>query len=130
MNDKKMKKILIVDDEEDLLFSIKYGLEYSSNEYEIKVANDGNKCINMLKEEIPDLILLDLMMPNMNGWQVLDMLLEDTVWRDIPTFIMTASKDPEFRRSAENLGIPYIQKPFTINELKHNLDNYFNNELE
>ena len=67
-----MKKILVVDDEEDVLFSVKNGLENNSDEYTIQTAKDGKKCLNILTKEIPDLILLDLMMPNMNGWQTLD----------------------------------------------------------
>jgi CheY-like chemotaxis protein len=121
-----MKKILVVDDKEDFLLSVKNGLEYKSNEYKIQTANDGKKCINILNEEIPDLILLDLMMPNMDGWQVLDIIRGNLKWRDIPIFIITATENPEFKKTAEELGIIYIEKPFTMEYLKEKIDNFFN----
>ena len=121
-----MKKILVVDDEEDILFSVKYGLEESCNEYKVQTANDGIKCLDILDKETPDLILLDLTMPNMNGWKVLDTIQENLKWRHIPIFIITAVNDPEFKRSVEELGIKYIEKPFTIDDLKAKIDNFFN----
>ena len=123
-----MKKILVVDDEEDVLLSVKQGLEHRSTEYKIQTAKDGKKCLNILTKEIPDLILLDLLMPNMNGWQVLDIMRGNLKWRDIPIFIITAVGDPEFKKSAEELGITYIEKPFTIDELKVKIDNFFNEQ--
>ena len=123
-----MKKILVVDDEEDILLSVKNGLENNSDEYTIQTAKDGEKCLNILNKEIPDLILLDLMMPNMNGWQVLDIIRGNFKWRDIHIFIITAVEDPEFKKSAVELGITYIEKPFTIDELKVKIDNLFNEQ--
>lgn len=121
-----MKKILAVDDEEDILYSLKYGLEKISNEYEIQTAKDGVQCLDILKKEIPDLILLDLMMPNMSGWKVLETIQENPKWRHIPIFIVTAFKDPEFKKSSEELGITYIEKPFTIDGIKIKIDKFFN----
>jgi len=123
-----MKEILVVDDEEDVLFSVKNGLENNSDEYTIQTAKDGKKCLNILTKEIPDLILLDLMMPNMNGWQTLDTIRGNLKWRHIPIFIITAVEDVEFKNSAEELGITYIEKPFTIDELKGKIDNFFNEQ--
>jgi response regulator RpfG family c-di-GMP phosphodiesterase len=118
-------KILIVDDEDDVLKSLKKGLENICGTYEIKTAKDGNKCLNILNEEIPDLILLDLLMPNMNGWEVWNILKENIKWRDIPIFIITAVDDPEFKKNAEDLDIVYIEKPFSMTEIKNKIDNYF-----
>ena len=123
-----MKKILVVDDEEDLLYSVKTGLENKSDEYKIQTATDGEKCLNLLNEEIPDLILLDLMMPNMNGWQVLDIIQGNLKWRHIPIFIITALENPEFKESVEDLGLKYIEKPFTIDDVKGKLDSFFNKQ--
>jgi putative two-component system response regulator len=123
-----MKKILIVDDEEDFLFSVKNGLEYITDEYKIQTANNGEKCLNILNKETPDLILLDLMMPNMNGWQVLDTIRGNLKWRDIPIFLITATENPEFKKTAEELGITYIEKPFTNYWLKEKIDNFFNKQ--
>ena len=120
-----MKNILIVDDEEDILFTIKYGFEEFKQEYNINTAKNGQECLKILKKEIPNLILLDLMMPNMNGWGVLDIILGNPKWRNIPVFIITGAGSIEFQKQAEELGITYIEKPFTIDLLKDKIDNYF-----
>ena len=117
--------ILVVDDEEDILFTIKYGLEKIDKNYKIKTVTNGEECLRALNEGIPDLILLDLMMPDMNGWQVLDIILGNTKWRNIPIFIISGAGNTEFKEQAENLGIPYIEKPFNIDELKDKIDNFF-----
>ena len=123
-----MKKILVVDDDEDILLSIKNSLENNSDEFTIQTAKDGEKCLNILNKEIPDLILLDLLMPNMTGWQILDLIRGNLKLRDIPIFIITAVEDPEFKKSAEKLGIMYIEKPFTIDTLKGKIDSFFNTQ--
>jgi CheY-like chemotaxis protein len=122
---RQMKKILVVDDDEGFLFSVKNGLEHISDEYTVQTANDGEKCLTILNNETPDLILLDIMMPNMNGWQVLDTIRGNFKWRDIPIFLITATDNPEFKKSAEGLGITYIEKPFTHDWLKRKIDNFF-----
>jgi CheY-like chemotaxis protein len=120
-----MLNILAVDDEEDILFTIKYGFEKYNNEYEINTAKNGAECLNILSKKIPDVILLDLMMPKMNGWEVLDIILGNPNWREIPVFIITGAGNSEFKEQAEDLGITYIEKPFTIEELKNTIDSYF-----
>lgn len=120
-----MIKILIVDDEDDVLYSLKHGLEDISNEYSIQIASDGNQCLDILSKEMPDLILLDLMMPNMNGWQVLDVIQGNLKWRNIPVFIISAANDPEFKQTAEDLGIPFIEKPLSVSMIKKRIDQYF-----
>ena len=73
-----MKKIMIVDDEPDLVFSIKYGLENFSEEYKVIGAESGRECFELLKKsQMPDLILLDVMMPEMDGWDVFAKLKEN-----------------------------------------------------
>ena len=119
-----MKKILVVDDNEDILYSIKNGLEDTNDDYKINTANNGIKCLEMLVEETPDLILLDLMMPNMNGWEVLETIQSNMKWRNIPIFIISSSNNPEFKESAEELGITFIEKPFDIKNLKTRIDEF------
>jgi CheY-like chemotaxis protein len=123
-----MIDILVVDDEEDILFTIKYGLEKIDKNYKIKTVSNGDECLKALKEGVPDLILLDLMMPNMNGWQVLDIILSNSKWRNIPVFIISGAGNNEFKEQAEALGIPLIEKPFTIDLLKDRIDNFFMNK--
>ena len=97
-----MKKIMMVDDEEDQIFGIKMALEeLYGNEYELIPAKGGMKCIELLKNnEIPDLILLDIMMPEMSGWELFDKLKDNPSWGKIPIVFLTARTD----RIAENAG--------------------------
>jgi CheY-like chemotaxis protein len=118
-------KIPIVDDEDDVLYSLKRGLEDLCRDYSIQTASDRQQCLELLSGEIPDLILLDLMMPNMDGWQVLDVIQGNLTWRDIPVFIISAVNDPDFKRTTEDLGIPFIEKPFSAETIKKHVDRYF-----
>lgn len=121
-----MRKILIVDDEDDVLYSLKRGFEIFEDDYEIQTARNGKDCLEILTHHTPDLILLDLMMPNMNGWQVLDIIQENMKWRDIPVFIISAVEKQEFKDTTEALGIPFIEKPFSFTSLKKKIDYFFN----
>ena len=67
------------------------------------------------------------MMPKMNGWQVLDIILGNIKWRNIPVFFITGADSEEFKKHAEELGITYIEKPFIIEDLKKEIDSYFKN---
>jgi len=115
-------KILVVDDNPDVFISTKAGLELISDEFQVIGAESGKQCFDVLSEEVPDLILLDLMMPKMNGWKVLEIIQSNIKWREIPIFIITASNNPEFQKTAEELGIVYIKKPFTIENIKEKID--------
>ena len=69
-----MKKIIIVDDEPDVIYSIKEGLE---NDFEIKGTTSGKQLFQTLELYTPDIILLDIMMPEMNGWEIIKKLKEN-----------------------------------------------------
>ena len=80
-----MKQIMLVDDESDLRLSIKIALDnLYKNEFSVISAENGEKCINILKQgTIPDIILLDIMMPNMSGWEVYDKIRDNPDWKNI-----------------------------------------------
>jgi len=123
-----MKKIMLVDDEEDQIFGIKTALKYTGgDEYEVIPAHNGAECFELLKNnETPDLILLDIMMPEMNGWQVLDKLKENPSWKDIPVVFLTARTDELAERAGSFLGDDYIEKPVSAEELKKKIDAVLN----
>jgi CheY-like chemotaxis protein len=113
-----MKKIMIVDDENDQIFTIKTTLDFSSDDYDIITANSGMECLNHLKnEEHPDLILLDIMMPDMNGWEVLRKIRENPEWNDIRIVFLTARTDKVAEDAGGFLGDGFIEKPFENDEL-------------
>ena len=110
----------MVDDEEDQTFGIKIVLEDSyGDEYEVISAHNGAECFELLKNnEKPDLILLDIMMPKMNGWDVFTKLKENPEWRDIPVIFLTAKTDSYSKGFGKMAATEYIEKPCDIMKLK------------
>jgi len=121
----KMIKIMLVDDEKDQIFCIKTGFEeLFGKEYEIIPAESGNQCIKLLeKNVIPDVILLDIMMPKMNGWEVFDKLRANKDWKNIPVVILTARSDGFAEHAGGLIADDFIEKPIDIKELKTRIDN-------
>jgi CheY-like chemotaxis protein len=119
-----MKKIMIVDDEPDQIFGIKTSMEeIYTNEYEVISAESGKKCFELLEnDKVPDLILLDIMMPEMSGWEVYDKLRENPSWRTIPIVFLTARTDRIAENAGEFLGDDYIEKPIEIEELCNRIE--------
>jgi CheY-like chemotaxis protein len=104
-------KIMIVDDEEDIVIIIGKVLKKSG--YEFTTAVDGLQCLKKLENELPDLILLDNVMPNMDGKTVLLKLKASKRTADIPVIMVTALADQEHITSAQKGGaVEYIVKPF------------------
>lgn len=114
---------MIVDDEAGVTYTVKHGLEGLEKEYQVTCADSGKKCLELLEQnQIPDLILLDIMMPEMSGWEVQKKIKENRVWRTIPVVFLTARTDHIAKHAGEFLGEAYISKPFKIPELKQQLD--------
>jgi len=122
------KKIMVVDDEPDQILTVKVVLEDMDNEYEVIGATDGKKCFDILqKGHLPDLILLDIMMPILDGWQIAAELKKNSEWRKIPIVFLTAKKDGFSRTFGGMFGADYIMKPFEIMDLKNKIDNVLKN---
>jgi CheY-like chemotaxis protein len=113
-----MKKIMIVDDEPDQISTFKYVVESSKSNYEIISVNDGMQCLQLLKnDQIPDLILLDIMMPKMSGWEVFKRIKEIPSCKDVPIVFLTARTDVMAKKAGSFLGDDYIEKPFDSQNL-------------
>jgi len=95
-----VKKVIVVDDNPDVIFSVKNGLEDISPDYQITGVESGEKCLELLQTESPDLILLDIMMPGMSGWKTYDKIKENDTWKHIPIVFLTARTD----KVAKNAG--------------------------
>lgn len=105
------KKILIIDDEEDFCYFAKKNLEAISN-YAIIIANKGKKGIQIARKEKPDLILLDIMMPGIDGFEVLKRLKANEKTQNIPVIMLTAKDEDESKIKAAGLYCDdYIVKP-------------------
>lgn len=106
------KKILIVDDEEELVMAVQARLE--ANGYDIVTAFDGEEGLVKARSEKPDLIILDLMLPKMDGYQVCATLKHDDRYKKIPVLLFTAKAGVEDERiGIEDCGANgYMTKPF------------------
>ena len=96
------KKILIVEDEEILLDLLKNKLE--SLGYEVYYALDGEKGLKAIRDIVPDLILLDIIMPKMSGFEVMEAMQKDPSIKDIPVIIISNSGQPVELNKAKQLG--------------------------
>lgn len=123
-----VKKIMVVDDNPDVIFSVKSGLETVSDEFRIIGVESGEKCLEFLQTEHPDLILLDIMMPGMSGWKTFDKIKENEDWKKIPVVFLTARTDRVAKNAGGFLGEDYVEKPFDIKDLKGRIDKVFNTE--
>jgi CheY-like chemotaxis protein len=121
---KMKKKIMIVDDEPDIRYAVKDDLEDTyGDKYEVITAENGKQCLEILKDnQIPDIILLDIMMPEMTGWRLYDILRDSALWRDIPIVFLTARTDDIAKTAGRFLGEDYIEKPYKLEDLKERID--------
>ena len=111
-----MTRVLVIDDEAPIRLLCRVNLEAEG--MEVLEAPDGPKGLEQARAAEPDVILLDVMMPGLDGWQVAEQLLEDDRTRSIPIVFLTARA--EFRDRARGLdigGVDYVTKPFNPLEL-------------
>ena len=120
------KKIMIVDDEPDILFTVGQMLETSG--YEVIKAVDGKDCLKKLCEVTPDLVLLDIMMPEINGWDVAAKIKENPKWNNIPIIFLTIKGDTMSVGMGGMVAVDYITKPFDIQDLKNRVERILNNK--
>jgi len=109
-------KILAVDDENDLLLIVKTAL--SNEGFFVITATNGYDALALAEDEQPDLIILDIMMPEMSGFEVLQALRQNEATERIPVIMLTGLSDREKIRDALSSGIDYyIVKPFQLDDL-------------
>ena len=117
------KKILVIDDEPELSKAIEVRL--TKYGYTIVVADNGSEGLLKAIVEKPNLIILDIMMPGLNGLEVLRRLKDNLDTRDIPVVILTCKGDSQFIFKAQDLGVQdYIIKPFESVELLEIVNKY------
>ena len=118
----KKAKILMIDDEKDLCFFVKANLEIVGN-YEVFTATSGKEGLRTAAWNKPDVILLDVMMPGMDGFEVLKKLKSEVKTASIPVIMLTAKADDESKMRAAGLyGDDYLIKPVEFKTLKFGID--------
>ena len=104
-------RILVADDDPVILRLIEVNLSLEG--FDVVTAGRGEEALSKARETSPDLILLDVMMPGMTGWEVAKLLKEDQRTKDIPVVFLSARTQDEDRRRGEDLGVAaYVTKPF------------------
>ncbi len=112
-----MTKILLVDDEPDIIFTTKVMLEKSG--YKVMTATNSDECLEEMAKDQPDLILLDIMMPGISGWETCKKIKEDPKTKNIPVamFTVRTSEDSVQKSKEYAHADAQINKPFKMEEL-------------
>jgi DNA-binding response OmpR family regulator len=117
MGDSRVKRILCVEDDPEMIDLIR--LILSRRGFDVKGAAGGTEGLRLVKQDPPDLVLLDLMMPDMDGWEVYQQMKADEKTRNIPVIVVTAKAQNIDRVLAMHIAKvdDYITKPFSPQEL-------------
>ena len=110
------KKILIVDDELSILVPLKFLLE--KNSFSVELAQSGRDALDIITQSKPDLILLDIMLPDLDGYEIFQLIRENPEWDDIKVIYLSAkNRDVDIAKGL-NLGVDaYVTKPFSNADL-------------
>ena len=116
-----MRKILIADDEHKIVMTLEY--TFRKNGYEVFIARDGSEVLELLKEEIPDVILLDVMMPNVDGYTTIQEIKKQEKLKNCKVVFLSAKTNPADIEKALKLGADaYVTKPYSIKKLTQQID--------
>ncbi len=117
------KRVLLVEDEKNIILGVRTCLDAVG--YDVEIVEDGEEALNAVQREHPDLILLDLLMPKVDGFEVLKVLKGKDDTRKIPIIVLTAKAEEEDKQRAMDLGADsYMTKPFKPQELWDTLKHY------
>lgn len=122
MAEKKVKRILCIEDEQEMIDLIR--LILTRRGFEVKGANGGKEGLEAIRAQRPDLVLLDLMMPDMDGWEVYQQMKADEQMRDIPVIVVTAKAQSIDKVLGLHIAKvdDYIAKPFSPQELMNSVE--------
>lgn len=109
-------RVLVVEDEPNILNSLSFLMKQAG--FEVAVARDGDAAIRMIEDRPPDLVLLDVMLPKRDGFEVCREIRANPAWKDVRVLILTAKGGDLERRKGLQLGADdYITKPFSTREI-------------
>ncbi|MCJ2513030.1 MAG: response regulator [Candidatus Thermoplasmatota archaeon] len=119
------KRIMIVDDEPDILMSLR--IFFENNNYDVITVKNGFDCINELKKGFKGIVLMDIMMPKMDGWATIKKIVEKGLMKNIAIQIITGkgTEDHDKITGLEPYIHDYLAKPFNPDELILNVDNLY-----
>ncbi len=109
---------MFVDDGSDQLFSFEQVLNESNKDFEFIGVQSGKECLKELQHaELPDIIFLDIMMPEMDGWEVYDKLRDNPVLKDIPIVFLTTNMNMATKHACSSFNDSFLEKPVESKEL-------------
>ena len=122
------KTILLVDDEQFIQVAYKAGLENAG--YRVVAASDGDEALELLRSETPDLIMLDLIMPRIDGFEVLKSIQADPAFANVPVMVMTNLSQPSDEEEARRLGaVDFVVKAeASLNDVLTKVQTLFANQ--
>src|ERR1041385_7908968 len=118
------KKILVVDDDRDLVDIIQALLE--KNGYEVMTANDGAKALEMIKTQVPDLMIVDLTMPVLGGWHFTAKVRQDPRYQTTPIIVLSGLLEGDSDAEKFEFASAYMVKPFDIFKLLDKIKKFLN----
>jgi DNA-binding response OmpR family regulator len=111
-----MKKILIVDDEPNIVMSLEY--TFKKNNFEVFIARDGQEALDILEKQLPDVIILDVMMPMVDGFATLEQIKSDERLQHCKVIFLSAKNKEKDIEKGLSLGANlYVTKPFSLKKL-------------
>jgi CheY-like chemotaxis protein len=112
---KAWTKVLIVDDDANSIELTVQAVQLHSPQASIAAAHDGAQCLQMLDQVMPELVVMDLHMPGVDGWQALASIRQNTTWQGLPVVAITAYDSPNVAHDALNAGFnAYFPKPIDL----------------
>lgn len=119
-----MKKIIIADDEHKILMSLEYS--FRKNGYDVFIARDGTEVLDFLKTIVPHVILLDIMMPNLDGYSTLEIIKQNERLKDTKVIFLSAKNNPKDIEKGLEMGADaYVTKPYSIKKLIQQIEELF-----
>ncbi|RKS02831.1 MULTISPECIES: response regulator transcription factor [unclassified Flavobacterium] len=111
-----MKKILIVDDEPNIVMSLEY--TFKKNNFEVFIARDGQEALDILKDQFPDIIILDIMMPLVDGFETLEQIKKNEQLKHCKVIFLSAkNKESDIEKGMALGADAYLTKPFSIKKV-------------
>lgn len=118
------RKLLIVDDEPNIVMSLEYA--FKKNDFDVYIARDGSEALNILNETFPDVVLLDIMMPNVDGYQTLASIKKNENLNHTKVVFITAKNKASDIEKGLSLGADkYLIKPFSVKKIVSEINELF-----